>query len=162
MIAAKVELSNAKKRNEDLKMVAINTNMMDPIDAAIIDTNNINPSLISSPPEPDPLDLASLAASSSAISSSEIGVAPLYVIVIDDVDVPNEVAETDNNAEMKEEHVTLDIPNQHDVENVDDVPPTPINEEDEDEAFDNEVVDEDEYNDEVADEDEVDDEDEWP
>nr|GEZ73942.1 hypothetical protein [Tanacetum cinerariifolium] len=56
-----------------------------------------------------------------------------------------------------------------DVENDDDVPPTPINEEDEDEAenqnpwaFDNEVADEDEYNDEVADEDEVDDEDEWP
>ncbi|GJS55282.1 putative DNA helicase [Tanacetum coccineum] len=35
------------------------------------------------------------------------------VIVIDDVDVPNEVAETDNNAEVKEEHVTVDIPNQH-------------------------------------------------
>ncbi|GJY75419.1 hypothetical protein Tco_0480535 [Tanacetum coccineum] len=90
------------------------------------------------------------------------------VIVIDDVDVPNEVAETDDN----------------DVENDDDVPPAPIkrskkhhikisarnrlyrvfdSEEDEDEAenknlwpFDDEVADEDEYDD------EVDDEDEWP
>ncbi|GKD82656.1 hypothetical protein Tco_1349495, partial [Tanacetum coccineum] len=35
------------------------------------------------------------------------------VIVIDDVDVPNEVAETDDNVEVKEEHVTLDVPNQH-------------------------------------------------
>nr|GEX41726.1 hypothetical protein [Tanacetum cinerariifolium] len=35
------------------------------------------------------------------------------VIVIDDVDVPNEVAETENN--VKEEHVTLDVPNQHDI-----------------------------------------------
>nr|GFB36323.1 hypothetical protein [Tanacetum cinerariifolium] len=50
------------------------------------------------------------------------------VIVIDDVDVPNKVAETDNNAEVKEEHVTLDVPKQLDVENDDDVPPTPINE----------------------------------
>ncbi|GJZ49309.1 hypothetical protein Tco_0603499 [Tanacetum coccineum] len=112
------------------------------------------------------------------------------VIVIDDVDVPNEVAETDDNVEVKEEHVTVDVPNQHDVENDDDVPPAPIkrskkhhikisarnrlyrvfdSEEDEDEAenqnlwpFDDEVADEDEYDDEVADEDEVDDEDEWP
>nr|GEY33366.1 hypothetical protein [Tanacetum cinerariifolium] len=37
------------------------------------------------------------------------------VIVIDDVDVPNEVAKTENNAEVKEEHVTLDVPNQHDI-----------------------------------------------
>nr|GEX13404.1 hypothetical protein [Tanacetum cinerariifolium] len=37
------------------------------------------------------------------------------VIVIDDVDVPNEVAKTGNNAEVKEEHVTLDVPNQHDI-----------------------------------------------
>nr|GEY31311.1 EF-hand domain pair [Tanacetum cinerariifolium] len=74
------------------------------------------------------------------------------VIVIDDVDVPNKVAETDNNAEVKEEHVTLDVPNQRDVENDDDVPPAPIKR----------IADEDEYNDEVADEDEVDDEDEWP
>ncbi|GJT94681.1 putative PIF1 DNA helicase/replication protein A1-like protein [Tanacetum coccineum] len=35
------------------------------------------------------------------------------VIVIDDVDVLNEVAETDNNAEEKEEHVTVDVLNQH-------------------------------------------------
>ncbi|GJU83139.1 hypothetical protein Tco_1285504, partial [Tanacetum coccineum] len=48
------------------------------------------------------------------------------VIVINDVDVPNEVAETDDNAEVKEEHVTVDVPNQHDVENDDDVPPAPI------------------------------------
>nr|GFA16210.1 hypothetical protein [Tanacetum cinerariifolium] len=37
------------------------------------------------------------------------------VIVIDYVDVPNEVAKTKNNAEVKEEHVTLDVPNQHDI-----------------------------------------------
>ncbi|GJS29933.1 hypothetical protein Tco_1259536 [Tanacetum coccineum] len=36
-----------------------------------------------------------------------------YVIVIDDVDVPNELAETDKNAEVKEEHVTIAVPNQH-------------------------------------------------
>nr|GEZ48509.1 hypothetical protein [Tanacetum cinerariifolium] len=83
------------------------------------------------------------------------------VIVIDDVDVLNEVAETDNNAEVKEEHVTLDVPNQHKcVFN---------SEEDEDEAenqnpwvFDDEFADEDDYNDEVVDEDEFDDKDEWP
>ncbi|GJT48994.1 hypothetical protein Tco_0975151 [Tanacetum coccineum] len=106
------------------------------------------------------------------------------VIVIDDVDVPNELAETDNNAEVKEEHVTIDVPNQHDVENDDDVPPAPIKrkknhikisarnrlyrvfdeEEDEDEAenknpweVDDGVGDEDE----VDDENEVDDEDDW-
>nr|GFA00445.1 hypothetical protein [Tanacetum cinerariifolium]GFA52240.1 hypothetical protein [Tanacetum cinerariifolium] len=78
------------------------------------------------------------------------------VIVIDDVDVPNKFAETDKNAEVKEEHVTLDVPNQHDVENDDDVPPAPIKrneaENQNPRAFD----------DEVADEDEVDDKDEWP
>ncbi|GJQ89717.1 hypothetical protein Tco_0000856 [Tanacetum coccineum] len=75
------------------------------------------------------------------------------VIVIDDVDVPNEVAETDDNVEVKEEHVTVDVPNQHDVENDDDVPPAPIK------RISNKKMN---YDDEVADEDEVDDEDEWP
>nr|GEU45306.1 hypothetical protein [Tanacetum cinerariifolium] len=35
------------------------------------------------------------------------------VIVIVDVDVPNEVGERNNYVELKEEHVTVDIPNQH-------------------------------------------------
>nr|GEX04788.1 reverse transcriptase domain, reverse transcriptase zinc-binding domain protein [Tanacetum cinerariifolium] len=84
------------------------------------------------------------------------------VIVIDDVDVPNEVTKTENNAEVKEEHVTLDVPNQHDIVD-DDVLPAPIKR--------NEDVAENknpwEVYDEVADEDvgddenEVDDEDEW-
>ncbi|GJW11681.1 hypothetical protein Tco_1577508 [Tanacetum coccineum] len=106
------------------------------------------------------------------------------VIVIDDVDVPNELAKTDNNAEVKEEHVTIDVPNQHDVVD-DEVLLTPIKrskknhikisarnrlyrvfdeEEDEDEAenknpweVDDGVSDEDE----VDDENEVDDEDDW-
>ncbi|GJT24167.1 hypothetical protein Tco_0894104 [Tanacetum coccineum] len=106
------------------------------------------------------------------------------VIVIADVDVPNEVGERNNNVELKEEHVTVDVPNQHDVQSDDDVPLAPIkrskkhhikitaknrlyrlvdSEDDEDETenqnpwpFDDEVVDEDEG------EDEVDDEDEWP
>ncbi|GJY65943.1 hypothetical protein Tco_0468181 [Tanacetum coccineum] len=37
------------------------------------------------------------------------------VIVIDDVDVPNELADTENNAKVKEEHVIVVVPNQHDV-----------------------------------------------
>nr|GEY55891.1 hypothetical protein [Tanacetum cinerariifolium] len=106
------------------------------------------------------------------------------VIVIDDVDVLKEVAETENNAEVKEEHVTLDVPNQHDIVD-DDVLLAPIKqskkhhikinarnrlyrvfdeEKDEDEAenknlweVDDEVADEDV----VDDENEVDDEDEW-
>ncbi|GJR02626.1 hypothetical protein Tco_0525610, partial [Tanacetum coccineum] len=86
------------------------------------------------------------------------------VIVIDDVDVPNELAETDNNAEVKEEHVTIVVPNQHDVFD-DEVILTPIKrKEDEDEAenknpweVDDGVGDEDE----VDDENEVDDEDDW-
>ncbi|GKD19655.1 hypothetical protein Tco_1208813, partial [Tanacetum coccineum] len=106
------------------------------------------------------------------------------VIVIDDVDVSNELAKTDNNAEVKEEHVTITVPNQHDVVD-DEVLLTPIKrskknhikisaknrlyrvfdeEEDEDEAenknsweIDDGVGDEDE----VDDENEVDDEDDW-
>nr|GEU32531.1 hypothetical protein [Tanacetum cinerariifolium] len=35
------------------------------------------------------------------------------VIVITDVDVPNEVGERNNNVELKEEHITVDVPNQH-------------------------------------------------
>ncbi|GJV28638.1 hypothetical protein Tco_1385086 [Tanacetum coccineum] len=38
------------------------------------------------------------------------------VIIIADVDVPNEVGERNNNVELKEEHVTVDVPNQHDVQ----------------------------------------------
>ncbi|GKF28106.1 hypothetical protein Tco_0094448, partial [Tanacetum coccineum] len=48
------------------------------------------------------------------------------VIIIDDADDKKEVAKTQNNAEVKEEHVTVDVPNQHDVENDDDVPKAPI------------------------------------
>nr|GEV03657.1 hypothetical protein [Tanacetum cinerariifolium] len=112
------------------------------------------------------------------------------VIVIAYVDVPNEVGEKNNNVELKEEHVTVDVPNQHDVQSDDDVLLAPIkqskkhrikitarnrlyrlvdSEDDEDETenqnpwlFDDEVVDEDKGEDEVAEEDEVDDEDEWP
>ncbi|GJR78659.1 hypothetical protein Tco_0149444 [Tanacetum coccineum] len=40
------------------------------------------------------------------------------------VDVPNEVTETENNAEVKEEHVIVAVPNQHDVD--DDVSLAPI------------------------------------
>ncbi|GJY58079.1 hypothetical protein Tco_0457971 [Tanacetum coccineum] len=38
------------------------------------------------------------------------------VIVIADVDVPNEVGERNNNVELKEEQVIDDVPNQHDVQ----------------------------------------------
>ncbi|GKC22455.1 hypothetical protein Tco_1024605, partial [Tanacetum coccineum] len=96
------------------------------------------------------------------------------VIVIDDVDVPNEVTETENNAEVKEEHVIVAIPNQHDVD--DDVSLAPIKrskkhhikisarnrlyrvfdeEEDKDEAENKNMW---EVNDQVANKDEVDDE----
>ncbi|GJU54585.1 hypothetical protein Tco_1228299 [Tanacetum coccineum] len=107
------------------------------------------------------------------------------VIVIVDVDVPNKVGERNNNVELKEEYVTVDVQNQHDVQSDDDVPLAPIkrskkhhikitarnrlyclfdSEDDEDktENLVDEVVDEDEGEDEVVREDEVDDEDEWP
>ncbi|GJX36012.1 hypothetical protein Tco_0247569 [Tanacetum coccineum] len=35
------------------------------------------------------------------------------VIIIDDADDKKEVAKTQNNAEVKEEHVIVDVPNQH-------------------------------------------------
>nr|GEY32839.1 hypothetical protein [Tanacetum cinerariifolium]GEY77772.1 hypothetical protein [Tanacetum cinerariifolium] len=92
------------------------------------------------------------------------------VIIIADVDVPNKVGERNNNVELKEERVTFDVPNQHDVQSDDDVP---LDDEDEIEnqnlwPFDDEFVDEDKGEDEVSEEDEVskedevDDEDEWP
>nr|GEW58089.1 hypothetical protein [Tanacetum cinerariifolium] len=106
------------------------------------------------------------------------------VIVIDDVDILNEVAKTENNAEVKEEYVTLDVPNQHDIVD-DDVLLAPIKrskkqhikinaknrlyrvfdeEKDENEAKNKnlwEVYDEVADEDVVDDENEVDDEDEW-
>nr|GEX85549.1 hypothetical protein [Tanacetum cinerariifolium] len=87
------------------------------------------------------------------------------VIVIADVDVPKEVRERNNNVELKEEHVTVDVPNQYDVQSDDDVPVASIKRNETKNQnpwpFDDEVVDEDEGEDEVAEEDEVDDEDEW-
>nr|GEV60184.1 hypothetical protein [Tanacetum cinerariifolium] len=99
-------------------------------------------------------------------------------------DTTKEVAEIENNAEVKEEHVTIDVLNQHDVD--DDVPLAPIKrskkhhikisarnrlfrvfdeEEDKDKGknkkpweLDDEVANEDETNK----ENEVDNEDEWP
>nr|GEU60734.1 hypothetical protein [Tanacetum cinerariifolium] len=86
-------------------------------------------------------------------------------IVIADVDVPKEVRERNNNVELKEEHVTVDVPNQYDVQSDDDVPVASIKRNETENQnpwpFDDEVVDEDEGEDEVAEEDEVDDEDEW-
>ncbi|GJY55219.1 hypothetical protein Tco_0446883 [Tanacetum coccineum] len=91
------------------------------------------------------------------------------VIVIVDVDVLNKVGERNNNVELKEEHVIVDVPNQHNVQSDNDISLEPINDVDEDETenqnpwpFDDEVVDEDKGEDEVAKEDEVDDEDERP
>ncbi|GKA03034.1 hypothetical protein Tco_0675815 [Tanacetum coccineum] len=131
-----------------------------------------------------PLDLRDRSTWIKAITATPDFKDITYVIVIDDVDVPNELAETDNNAEVKEEHVTIAVPNQHDVVD-DEVLLTPIKrskknhikisarnrlyrvfdeEEDEDEAenknpweVDDGVGDEDE----VDDENEVDDEDDW-
>ncbi|GJZ08739.1 hypothetical protein Tco_0543022 [Tanacetum coccineum] len=82
------------------------------------------------------------------------------VIIIDDGDDKNEVAETENNVEVKEEHVIVNVPNQHDIVD-DDVPLATIkrNEAENNNPWevDDEVADEDE----VDDENEVDDEDEW-